>query len=134
MIAVLDSNIWISYALNQQLDFIASLHKHHIIVASCPQLYDELEIVLKRPKFIKYFSTDFIEKFSRFYQLTTYNFEISNIEPVVTDEKDNYLFALCKVANADYFITGDKLLLNVKDYHGTSIISLTDFKKTVLSL
>jgi predicted nucleic acid-binding protein len=50
---------------------------------------------------------------------------------VVTDEKDNYLFALCRISNADYFITGDKLLLAVNEYYKTSILNLADFKNII---
>jgi putative PIN family toxin of toxin-antitoxin system len=128
MVVVLDSNIWISLALNQQLDFISSLNKNGIIIATCKNLLDELIIVLSTPKFQKHFTTNFLEKFIQFHQLTTNIFELSDIETVVTDKKDNYLFALCKVANADYFITGDKLLTAVNKYHNTSVITLTGFK------
>ena len=131
MVVVLDSNIWISFALNMQLDFVASLHENKIKIAGCKHLLDELIIVTSRPKFKKYFSGNYLEKFILFYQVTTTNFAIANIEPVVSDEKDNYLFALCKAAKADYFVTGDKLLLSVNKYQETSVITLTDFKNIV---
>lgn len=60
--------------------------------------------------------------------MTTTEYEITTIEAVVSDPKDDYLFALCKLTNADYLITGDKLLLNEKEYGQTRIISFADFK------
>jgi putative PIN family toxin of toxin-antitoxin system len=128
MIVILDTNIWISLALNKQLDFIDFLNKKGIVIASCDQLLNELVIVLQRPKFKKYFSLSYIETFIQFHQLTTTPFELLQIDRIVTDEKDNYLFALCKSANADYFITGDKLLLEVIKYEGSSIVTLATFK------
>jgi uncharacterized protein len=128
LIVVLDSNIWVSLALNRQLDIISSLRKNGITIVSCKNLFDKLITVLTRPKFQKHFTKNYLERFFQFHQLTTTNFELANIETVVSDEKDNYLFALCKTANADYFITGDKLLLKVGKYYVTSVITLSDFK------
>jgi predicted nucleic acid-binding protein len=54
--------------------------------------------------------------------------ELNEIPSVVTDEKDNYLFALCTKSEADYFVTGDKLLLDVGNYNKTTVISLAEFK------
>jgi putative PIN family toxin of toxin-antitoxin system len=97
-------------------------------------LLDELITVLLRPKFRKYFSKDYIEELIHFHELTTTFFEVNKITEVVADEKDNYLFALCKSAKADYFITGDKLLLNVDKYDNSSIITLSTFKTLFESL
>jgi putative PIN family toxin of toxin-antitoxin system len=134
MIVVLDTNIWISLALNKQLDFIEVLNSREVVIASCDQLLDELITVLLRPKFRKYFSKDYIEELIHFHELTTTFFEVNKITEVVADEKDNYLFALCKSAKADYFITGDKLLLNVDKYDNSSIITLSTFKTLFESL
>lgn len=128
MIVLFDSNIWVSLAINRQLDFIASLNKSNITLITCENLVDELINVLLRPKFKKNFTKDYIERFVQFHQLSTSTFEILDIEPVVTDKKDDYLFALCKIANADYFVTGDKLLLAVHEFYVTNIITLADFK------
>jgi len=131
MIVVIDSNIWVSLAINQQLELIASLHKNGATIVSCKNLLDELLDVLFRPKFKKYFTKTYIEKLVHLHQFVTTAYNITEIENVVSDEKDNYLFALCKISNADYFITGDKLLLTVKNYHKTAIITLTDFKNVL---
>jgi putative PIN family toxin of toxin-antitoxin system len=131
MVVVLDCNIWISLALTQQLEFISSLQKNRITIAACKNLQDELVDVLLRPKFKKYFSKAYVEQLIQFYKLTTNSFEIIKINKVVTDEKDNYLFALCEVSNADYFITGDKLLLEVVKYQNTNITTLANFKTLV---
>jgi putative PIN family toxin of toxin-antitoxin system len=129
MVVVFDTNIWISLAINKQLDFFPPLYNKNITIASCEEMINELIIVLSRSKFSKYFSESYIEKFIKFHQSITIHYKLPAIESVVTDEKDNYLFALCKITNAHFFITGDKLLLNIDKYHNTSVITLTDFKK-----
>ena len=104
MIVVLDSNIWVSLAINQQLELIASLNKNGTTIASCKNLLDELIDVLIRPKFEKYFTKSYVERLVHLHQFVTTTFKLTEIENVVTDEKDNYLFALCKISKADYFI------------------------------
>src|SRR6202012_3616473 len=128
MIIVFDSNIWVTHAINRQLIYIQALHQEGILLASCNDLLNELISVLLRPKFEKYFTKTYLKQFFELYLAITTNFEISDIEHVVTDEKDNYLFALCKASKADYFVTGDKLLLEVNTYYQTSVKSLADFK------
>ncbi|MDP9048184.1 MAG: putative toxin-antitoxin system toxin component, PIN family [Bacteroidota bacterium] len=132
MIIVLDTNIWISLAINRQLEFVADLHQNGTVIASCETLLNELIAVLGRPKFQKTFTRSYIESFILFHQLATTSGKLTTIESVVSDEKDNYLFALCLVSKADYFITGDKLLLAVKNYNRTSVLSLAEFKAIIV--
>ena len=129
MTVVFDSNIWITHTINRQLSYIESLHKNGITIAGCKDLLHELISVLARPKFEKYFTLNYLEDFFKLYLSITTNFELSEIKHVVADEKDNYLFALCEISNADYFVTGDKLLLAVDIYNKTAIKTLSDFKK-----
>jgi predicted nucleic acid-binding protein len=56
MLIILDSNIWITFALNSQLYYITDLKKNGIILGSCKELRDEIATVLSRPKFNKIFS------------------------------------------------------------------------------
>jgi putative PIN family toxin of toxin-antitoxin system len=69
MTIVLDTNIWISLALNRQLDFIAGLHTNGTIIVSCDNLVNELTDVLLRPKFHKKFAKSYVENFIHFHQL-----------------------------------------------------------------
>jgi len=128
MTVVFDTNIWVSLAINQQLDLISALHKQGTTIAGCKNLLHELVIVFSRSKFERYFPKAYLDGFVKLYQLTTTNFELLDIPKVVADEKDDYLFALCKISGANYFITGDKLLLAVNQYYNTSVITLADFK------
>ncbi|MDB5132134.1 MAG: hypothetical protein JWR02_1883 [Mucilaginibacter sp.] len=64
MTVVLDTNIWVSLALNRQLEFIANLHKNGTIIVSCENLVNELIDVLLRPKFHKNFPKNYVENHS----------------------------------------------------------------------
>jgi len=128
MVVILDCNIWLSLAITYKLEYIDELDRHNISLPTCKELVKELTIVLHRPKFRKYFSEEVVGKTLRLHRLTTNMFILKEIKNVVADPKDNYLFALCEASNADYFVTGDKLLLEVGIYKNTKVISLSDFR------
>lgn len=52
---------------------------------------------------------------------------------IVTDEPDNRILETGVKGNADYLVTGDKLLLELKEYRSVKIISVRDCA-TVLDL
>lgn len=113
MVVVLDCNIWITLVINRHIDFIVKLAESGIELASCPTLKGEITDVLNRPKLKKFVLSDSVAKVARLHDLITKTYKISTIPEVVTDEKDNYLFALCAKSKADYLISGDKLVLAV---------------------
>jgi putative PIN family toxin of toxin-antitoxin system len=50
-----------------------------------------------------------------------------DVTAVDADQSDNVFLAAALEAGADYLVTQDPHLLNLKHYHGTQIISLTQF-------
>jgi len=129
MLVVLDCNIWLSLALNQQITYLDHLiNTQNITIVTCRELINELTEVSSRSKFRKYFTIEYAEELIFFHQAVSRLLKLNDIPNIVIDQKDNYLFALCEVSNADYFITGDKLLLEVGSYKRTSIITLAEFK------
>ena len=129
MTVVLDCNIWVSLTINSQIDFIADLSDNGIIIASCETLRKEIIDVLSRPKLSKFISKSDINKVVELHDLVTTSYPTGKILHVVDDLKDNYLFALSAKTKADFLVTGDKLLLQVKKYMKTKIITLADFKE-----
>lgn len=47
--------------------------------------------------------------------------------PLTGDPEDDYVLATCKIAQADYLVTGDKGLLAMGAYEGTFIVSPREF-------
>lgn len=131
MVVVLDCNIWITLIINKKLDFIVQLAESGIRIASCPALKNEITDVLLRPKLKKFIAAESVEEVAGLHDLITKPYKINLIPNVVQDEKDNYLFALCAQSKADYLITGDKLLLEVKAYKKTKVITLATFKNAI---
>jgi putative PIN family toxin of toxin-antitoxin system len=85
--------------------------------------------VLSRPKLSKFISTLQTNKVVELYDLVTTSYKLGKIPHIVLDLKDNYLFALADKSKADYLVTGDKLLLEVKEYKKTKTITLADFRE-----
>ena len=129
MLIVLDSNIWITLALNSQLYYITDLKKNGIIIGSCSELRHEIATVLSRPKFNKIFSELQIIKVTELHDSETTTYKTGKIIKITSDPKDDYLFALSSTSKANYLVTGDKLLLNVAKYKDTEVISFSRFKE-----
>jgi putative PIN family toxin of toxin-antitoxin system len=125
MIVVIDCNIWITLSINGQINFIADLSDNGIVIATSKTLRDEITNVLNRPKLSKFISSDTIIKVIELHDTVTTIYSL-------TDPKDNYLITLSKKSKADYLITGDKLLLEVKKYKKTKVISLAHFREIAL--
>jgi len=91
-------------------------------------LIDEFLEIAKRPKFRKYFSSNDVAKLLEIFD--TYGELIivkSNIM-VCRDLKDNFLLSLSVDSQADFLITGDNDLLEIKKFGKTNILTITDFE------
>ena len=125
---IIDTNLWISFLISNnfsKLDKIIESKLCTIIFSQ--ELLDEFIEVSKRPKMMKYFGqsalesiVETIEGFSEFIDVT------SQIK-FLNDSKDDFLLSLAIDGKADYLITGDKELLEVKKYGETEIISIAEF-------
>ncbi len=131
MIVVLDCNIWVSLTISGQIDFIANLSDNGIVIPTCTTLRNEITDVLQRPRVSKFIAEPGIQKIIELHDLVTTHYTPGKIINIVTDPKDNYLFALCLKSQADFLVTGDKLLLGVVEYKKTRVVTLTNFKKII---
>jgi putative PIN family toxin of toxin-antitoxin system len=126
---VLDVNIWVSIFLGKQTAWLVQKIKEcKFEIISCPELYNELSIVLHRPKFKKYISASDIKEALALH--TKISKQVKNIKilPTFADSDDDYLLALAIKSKATYIVTGDKLVLNTPVTEPISIITLADFK------
>ena len=69
------------------------------------------------------------DQFSRLQQILDLAWEIlfESIVTICRDPNDNFLLALAKDGNADYLLTGDKDLLELKKSGKTKIKTITSF-------
>lgn len=134
MILVLDCNIWVSLAINRRLDLIVQMSESGIRIASCEALKSEITDVLARPKLRKFVPPASVSKVAKLHDLITKRYKLTDIPKVVSDSKDNYLFALCIKSRADYLVSGDKIVLQTGTYEQTKMITLKELQGLLNSI
>lgn len=113
-IAVLDPDVWISFAWNNDYSLIEKSLASGIRLASSSKAFDELESVLRRKKFAKRIFGNNLQEILSLHQAATTPFDAPPTFSDSPDPKDNYLFDICYTAQADYLVTGDRALLAMK--------------------
>ena len=126
---IIDTNIWISFLIGLSLK---RLHyflydKQFMILISNEQI-NELIDVLSRSKLQKYFSKEQVTEFLKLIETKSQIVEYKTIVNICRDPKDNYLLSMAIDSKADYLITGDADLLELKKIEGTQIINFNDFQ------
>lgn len=123
MKVVLDTNVFISgLMLPDSIPgriLSAWQNTHFEVVLSEPML-EEIINVLSYPKIIKRIKWDQqkIERFALLLRFKTTIVSLDGIEAVVpTDANDNKILATFIAGKADYLISGDQDLLNLKDQY-----------------
>jgi uncharacterized protein len=130
---ILDTNLWISFLLTSdysRLDTILSNQQIQLIFSE--ELLNEFVEVAQRPKFRKYFSKDDLTGLLSQIKNVAEFIEVTSTVSICRDLKDNFLLALAKDGNADFIITGDNDLLELKKFEKTRIITITQFLKLKL--
>jgi len=127
---IIDTNLWISFLISKnyaQLDEIIFSRKCTLIFSE--ELLEEFLTVIKRPKFRRFFTQEDTENLIETIQEYAEFVEVKSKIEVCRDEKDNFLLSLSKDSKANYLITGDKDLLELKEFESTKITTMTDFLK-----
>ena len=126
---VLDTNTVISSLLwfgnpRQILDLA---EEGTVTICTSPDLLDELEKVLARPKFTERFAavgTSVEEVLDRFIELTEV---VEKVTVVLADPDDDAVISCALAAGADCIVSGDEHLLSLKSYGGIEILSAAQF-------
>ncbi len=131
---IVDSNIWISFLIGKDLKGLQNLIDSNFItiITSNEQLL-ELSEVFRKPKIKKYFQIRQIEEFFDLLDESSEIFEIKTKTNLCRDPKDNYLVSLAIDSKADFLITGDNDLLELKLIGKTIVLNYSDFDKITKS-
>ena len=125
---ILDTNLWISFLITKNFSKLDDL----IFTKNCKlifskELLDEFIEVTRRAKFRRYFSQtdveDLLDTIDEFADFVT----VSSSVNLCRDVKDNFLLSLSLDGNADFLITGDSDLLEIKKFNQTRILTIADF-------
>ena len=124
---VLDTNILVSLIINQDTDQLADwVAEYGITFYACPELLQELRSTFAKPevgKFLKApvdFYIEFIESLCQVVIITR-RFDRA------PDPDDNFLFDLAYTVKSYFLVTGDRLVLGMKQVNKIRVVSPSAF-------
>lgn len=129
---IFDNNIWISFLIGKRLSALRSVFSRaDWEVYYSDELEQEFLDVAHRPKILKYVDEQQIERVHQLMIRTCHHDTCTSLNTtLVRDPKDVYLLALCDAVKADYLVSSDSDLLEVKEYNQTKIVEF----ETILGL
>lgn len=133
---VFDTNVFISALFNPkrppaQLLELALQGKIRLIVS--PQLIEEIERVLTYPKVKKLLKkrktalAEVIEGLAKILQVAVLTPGELSVEAIAADPADDMILAGAVEGHADFIISGDQHLLNLKNYQGIKMVTPAAF-------
>ena len=126
---IIDTNLWISFLISKNFTFLEHLvETNKIELLYSNQLILEIDNVVNRPKFKKYFDAESVKLIYDLFKKNGTKIELKTDLQICRDPKDNFLLNLAVDGNADYLITDDKDLLILEKINNTKIITIADFK------
>ena len=129
MIVILDTNVLLSAALRDKLPervviFVASAPDCRWLAT--PQILDEYVEVLRRPKFG--FDEEILAQWlSLLERCTLLECEPPSLPDMLRDPKDVPFLAAAVSGAADYLITGDRDLLDVRESLPIQVVTVAEF-------
>ncbi len=135
---VLDTNILISSLLRKNSiphRIFEAAEQQVILLFTSPDILAEVEAVLSRPKLIKRtrMSQDERVKFIKTLRAISVIVDSSIEIPQLESDHDDTKFLACAIeGQAEYIVSGDSHLLDLKSYKNIPILSPADFIKQVL--
>lgn len=131
---VLDTNVLISAAFrirNSIPDKIyQALKSQEFTLITSPQILEEIEEVINREEIIKRTRMSLKERKQFMQNLIDIAFIVSgniDVQVVKADPEDDKFIGTALEGRADYIVSGDKPLLNIKEYQSIKVVSPIDF-------
>jgi hypothetical protein len=131
-IAVFDTNLYVSYLITPSGPTARlvelGLAGEALAVATSPGLLEELRRVVTYPHIISKYTIDpkavvaLLTLLQRRARITAGDYVVGKLD----DPGDNMVLACALEAGAQYIVTGDPHLLNLKEYRGVQILSVAD--------
>jgi putative PIN family toxin of toxin-antitoxin system len=125
---VFDTNIIVYFLISKTFNKLESKIKNgQVTFIFSDELMTEILLVLRRPKFKKYFTQQEIQELIKSLTLHSDLIEVKSKVEMCRDPKDNFLLSLCVDSNANFLITGDDDLLSLKKIGKTKIITIKEY-------
>lgn len=125
---IVDTNLWISFLISKDFKKLdQQIISGKIKIVFSLELLEEFLTVANRPRFKKFFSKSDVEQLLDLFDVYGEIVDISSSVQLCRDPKDNFLLALAADSKANFLITGDKDLLELKAFKKTAILTITDY-------
>ncbi len=124
---VIDTNLWVSALISVKVRLNNLILNPDLEIVVSEALLLELEEVLRREKFRRYFSIEEVEIFLFNLQAVAISIQVTSNLYLCDDPKDNFLLNLAIDSNANFLLSGDKDLLRMATIQQTKILTLTEF-------
>jgi uncharacterized protein len=125
---IIDTNLWVSFIISNKQQLIDPLlYSEEARLLFSKELITEINQTIKKPKLKKYFGTNALEKMLLAFDPFIDFIEVKSVVTLCRDAEDNFLLALAKDGDADYLLTGDKDLLDLKKFDKTKISTISEF-------
>lgn len=130
---VIDTNIWISFAIGKTLHGMEEfLSEKKISIISSTEQLKEISNVLKRKKLLKYLNSNATKRLLLLFKETVAMISVVEKTYDCRDKKDNFILDIAVNGKAEFIITGDEDLLCMNPYKGINIIKYKKFKEEML--
>ena len=93
------------------------------------ELIEEFIAVAYRPKFAKYFTNEDIENLLDVFNYLGILINVTSNIKICRDSKDDFLLNLAIDSKANYLVTGDKDLLEIKKIKRTKILTIKELEE-----
>ena len=126
---ILDTNLWISFLISQDFSFLDNyVENGRVKLVFSEELFAEFITVAERPKFKKFFTPKDIKKLISFIDQFGVLYQVSSDIRECRDIKDNFLLNLAIDSSADFLVTGDSDLLDLKSIRNTKILTIKELE------
>ena len=135
MKVIIDTNLWISFLLGHQTQLVRRiLTDLRFDVYVCDRLLDEICDVARRDKIRKKVSQSDVKDLLAIIHAFCQSVDVdTKANPSsIRDPKDLYLLSLAETIGADYIVSGDADLIDLRQHKQTKMIRLADFKTMML--
>jgi putative PIN family toxin of toxin-antitoxin system len=125
---IIDTNLWVSFIISDKLNLLDTLllaEEARLLFST--ELITEIQQTITKPKLRKYFATNALDEMLSAFEPFIDLIKVESVTSICRDPKDNFLLALAKDGKADYLLTGDKDLLELKKHGKTKIKTITSF-------
>ena len=130
---IIDTNLYISMLIGKRIVELRPIFAHpkyELVITNA--LIQEIRLVTSRPKFIRYFKHEDVEEFLQYLTNNSICYQIEKIPKRCRDPKDDFLLELAVVADADYLLSGDSDLIEIKQIGNCRILTVNELLETIV--